>query len=406
MSSTSQPGATVGTGNPGTTTIPMPPTQTACPPAGTARAAVIRPLARGRDATIVYRKGPFGETFVRYDVVTHQKTTILSLNVGGELSQAQLSSDGQWLLFVAPQGKGQDYYNAIQMLRLDGQGLQTLYCSPATAGLSIMGMQWSLDDKTVIFSQGFVAEPPSYTVFVMDISKGIVQQELVKPASMMGFFAATWLDQTHVYLVRSDASGYPQALFLLDTTRGSQQNVNQLTLIRSPVPIGTFWSFDTSIDGSTIYTAQYQQPDVATSEGPSTISVQPATGGQPKTIYTDQMHAITDVRIMTRSLLAYVVDNHNSADTSENGLWMMYTDGTRPTRLTTSLNTGLNPYSQYTWSNFSRDGSMYAVEIDDGQRSALIFGSLTGSGPQTTLESESDSLVPGEIYTMVGWTTL
>lgn len=406
-SSTTQPVATVGTGNPGTTTIAMPPTQTACPPVGTARAAVLRPLVRGSDPVIVYRKGSIAETLLRYDVVTHKKTTLLSLNVGGQYSQAQISRDGQWLLFVAPQQDGQGFENAIQMVRLDGQGLQTLYCAPATAGISITNMQWSLDDKTVIFSQGSVSGgPASSTLQVMDISQGIVQQELVKPATMMGFFAVTWLDQTHVYLVSSDRNGYPQALFLLDTTKGSQQNVTQLTQIRSPAPVGTSWSFDTSIDGSKIYTAQCQHPDLGTDEGPSTISVQPATGGQSQTIHSDQMLAITTVRIMTRSLLAYVVHNQNSTDTAENGLWMMNTDGTRPTRLTTSLITLLNPDTQYSWSNFSRDGSMYAVGMNDGQRHALIFGSLTGSGPQTTLESEADGLSPGKTYSMVGWTTL
>jgi hypothetical protein len=411
--STGKAGSTPGTsttassGNAGKTTMAMPPTQTTCPPAGTARAAVVRPLARGSDPVIVYRKGSLGETFVRYDVVTHQKTTILSLNGAEPLSQVQLSSDGQWLLFVAPEGTGQDFYNAIQMVRLDGQGLQTLYCSSATTGFSIEGMQWGLDDKTVIFSQGDSSGgPASYTLQVMDMASGSVQPELVKPASMMGFFAVTWLDQTHAYLVQSDRSGYPQALFLLDTTGGSRQSVNQLTPILGPAPAGTSWSFDTSIDGSKIYTAHCQHPDMGTFEGPSTISVQPATGGQPTTIDSDQTHAITEVRIMTRSLLAYVVDNQNSGDTAENGLWMMNTDGTGSTRLTSGLTTVLNPGSQYTWANFSRDGSMYAVLINDGQQRALIFGSLTGNGSQTTLESEASALSPGEDYEMVGWTTL
>ena len=406
-SSTTQLGATAGTGNPGNTTNPMPPTQTACPPDGTARAAVMRPLASGSDATIVYRKDSLAATFLRYDVVTHQKTTILSLNAKEQLSQAQISGDGQWLLFVVSQGTRQNSYDAIQLLRLDGQGLQTLYCGSATADPTITGMQWGLDDKTVIFSQGnFSAGPASFNVQVMDISKGIVQQELVKPASMMGFFAVTWLNQTHVFLVSNDRNGYPQALFLLDTTRGANQSVNQLTQVLSPPPSGTSWSFDSSIDGSKIYTAQCQNPDMGTFEGPSTISVQPAAGGQPTTIYSDQTLAITFVRIINNSLLAYVVDNQNSATTAENGLWIMNTDGTKPTRLTTSLTTILNLDTQYTWSNFSRDGSMYAAWINDGQQLALIYGSLNGSGSPTTVETLPE-VGTGDVnaYYMVGWTT-
>ncbi len=403
------PKASAGTSNAGNITVPMPPTQTACPPAGTARAAVIRPLVRGRDATIVYRKGSQAESLVRYDVVTHQKTTILSLNVGGQYSQAQISSDGQWLLFVAPQRNGQGFEDAIQMVRLDGQGLQTLYCASPSAGPSIMNMQWDLDDKTVIFSQGSVqGGPDSYTLQLMDISKGIVQQELVTPANAMAFFATTWLDQTHVYLMNETSNGYPWALFLLDTSRGSQQSVNDLTEIRGPAPAGTSWSFDTTIDGSKIYAAQCQIPQQGTIEGPSTISVEPATGGQSTTIYSDQTLAIITVRIMTRSLLAYVVDNEgSSAGTAENGLWMMNLDGTGWTRLTTSLHTELNADTQYTWSNFSRDGSMYAVQFNDGQQHGLLFGSLTDRTQQPTiLEAEANDLVPGTSYFMVGWTTL
>ena len=407
-SSTPLPRASAGASNPSNTTIPMPPTQTACPPAGTARAAVIRPLARGSDATIVYRKGSFAESLVRYDVVTHQRTTILSLNVGGQYSQAQISRDGQWLLFVAPQRNGQGFENAIQLVRLDGRGLQTLYCASATAGPSIVDMQWDLDDNTVIFSQGSEqGGPASYSLQVMDLSKGIVQQELVKPATMMGFFATTWLDQTHVYLVNEDSNGFPQALYLLDTTRGSRQSVNELTQIRSPAPAGTAWSFDTSLDGTKIYTAQCQIPEQGTIEGPSTISVEPATGGQSTTIYSDQTLAIITVRIVTGSLLAYVVDNQGSAGTAENGLWKMNTDGTGSTRLTTSLHTELNPDTQYFWSNFSRDGSRYAVQFDDGQQHGLLFGSLIDTAQQPTiLEAEANDLVPGTSFFLVGWTTL
>ncbi|GAC1385403.1 MAG: hypothetical protein NVSMB33_14430 [Ktedonobacteraceae bacterium] len=398
----------------------MPPTQTSCPPNGTARPAVMRTLARGSDATIIYTSGSFGSTLSRYDVATHQKSTLLSVNYSG-FGEAQISKDGQWILFVTNiVANSQGFGDEIQMIRADGKGLQTLYCfGTGNSGLRIANMQWSIDDRNVIFSEGTEGQSggtPHYTLELMDIAKGTVQQELINPASTAGFFASTWLDQTHVYLLNRDINSASQALFLLDTTRGANQSFDELKEVLSlPMP-GTGWSFDTSIDSAKIYTAEYQNPtgvgvagiydQKASFSGPSTVRVQPATGGQSNTIYTAQSFAITNVRIVTSSLLAFVVDNQNAAGgTSENGLWKMNTDGTGPTRVRTSLYTYLNRNTQYTWSNFSRDSSMYAAQFDDGQQHGLIFGSLNGA-ESTTFEAQANDLVPGTYFSIVGWTTL
>src|SRR5579859_3453106 len=53
------------------TTVLMPPTQTSCPPTGTARAAITRPLVLGKDQNVVYFDNePTSGSLERYDVKT------------------------------------------------------------------------------------------------------------------------------------------------------------------------------------------------------------------------------------------------------------------------------------------------------------------------------------------------
>jgi Tol biopolymer transport system component len=110
---------------------------------------VMRPLALGSDANIVYTfnqgnnvgSGSFGE-LKRYDVRTGSKTVIAHIaNV--LIKGAQVSNDGQWILFLT----NTTSYDEMQMIRMDGQGLQTLYCNTA-----VFDLQWSPDHSMVVFS--------------------------------------------------------------------------------------------------------------------------------------------------------------------------------------------------------------------------------------------------------------
>src|SRR5258706_15106032 len=138
-------------------TVSMPPTLTSCPPAGTARAAALASLGLGSRQNIVYivNQGPSNAptlgTLKRYDVTTGNKTEILNLS-RTYISEAQVSADGQWILFVAV-ASGQA---RLQLIRMDGQGLETLhYASPPSNGAntasSLHDVQWSRDQKLVIF---------------------------------------------------------------------------------------------------------------------------------------------------------------------------------------------------------------------------------------------------------------
>src|SRR6266581_8689681 len=97
---------------------------TSCPTPGTARAASMPSMTLGTHPTIVYivNESTAG-TLKRYDVVTGAKVEIVKL-ASTNISEAQVSANGQWLLFVAHVA-GQV---KLQLIRMDGQFLQTLYC--------------------------------------------------------------------------------------------------------------------------------------------------------------------------------------------------------------------------------------------------------------------------------------
>jgi hypothetical protein len=60
-------------------------------------------------------------------------------------------------------------------------------------------------------------------------------------------------------------------------------------------------------------------------------------------------------------------------------------------------------FSQYFWSNVSRDGKSYALEMSSSStnRYTLLFGSLSGGTP-TTFADISD----GTVMQVAGWTRM
>src|SRR6266568_7307385 len=190
--------ATPGTTPPanGGTTAPVPPTLTSCPATGTARAAIMPPLALGNHQNIVYivnefqAQAPTFGTLKRYDISTTAKTEIIKIpNVW--ISDAQVSADGQWLLFISVT----DRKSKLQMIRMDGQGLQTLYCSNSTN--SFYDLQWSVNQKLIAFSNGS-------DIFLLNVLNGSLQR-MFHPGNLInqdieGYHIETWLDNTHLYL--------------------------------------------------------------------------------------------------------------------------------------------------------------------------------------------------------------
>jgi hypothetical protein len=249
------------------TTMLVPPTQTSCPPAGTARALVTAPLARGSHATIVYRViDSSASTLKRYDVTTGQRMEIVRLPsafIGG----AQVSADGQWVLFTS----GSKLNGVkLQVVRVDGQGLQTLYCDTTR---SISDVQWSTDQRLIAFESnagntGFIK--------LLRVSNGTIQTALSQPLNTpYAYQLRTWLDTNRLYLTRYDTDVPPDALAVLDLNKGLHQTVSNLVSVVKPEP-GAFQDFDNSYDGAHLFVAH--SPCAYSCSGPAEITVQPALG--------------------------------------------------------------------------------------------------------------------------------
>ncbi len=394
------------TGKPGpvtsvVTTVPMPPTQTSCPAPGAGRAAVMRPLALGNHANIAYlfnesdlRGTPtFGE-LKRYDVVTGSKTVIVRLD-HSQIAEAQVSGDGQWLLFVTEAPGTAE----LQMVRMDGQGLQTLYCAPPS---SIRATQWSPDHSLIVFSYG--AYSVQSRIYLFTMASGVVQLELSSSNANISYVARTWPDNTRVYLtaVVLNSPDPLKSLYILNTKKGGNQHNGDLLQVLKPSQPQYCWDFDSDYATTKLATSQCSVTFSPVSgrgvqRGPSTITTQPVNGGSQHTIYSSARYAVNQVRFQgySSTSLLLTIDNQNfganvAVDSSQNGLWRMNTDGSGLVRLSSdgaNSESSFNRFSQYPWSNVSRGGSMYVIQVSDVASKSpvtrLYVGSLSGGSPMS-----------------------
>src|SRR5712692_3451619 len=129
-----------------------PATQTSCPAVGTARAAVMTPFTLGSHQSIVYivnefqGHNPTFGTLKSYDVTTGNKTEIIKL-ANATIADAQISADGQWMAFSVAVGSTEK----LQLVRMDGQELQTLYCGNVDGTHFFYDLQWSANQQLVAF---------------------------------------------------------------------------------------------------------------------------------------------------------------------------------------------------------------------------------------------------------------
>jgi hypothetical protein len=360
------------------TTPPRPNLQTSCPATGKARPAMLLPRALGTHANIVYLTyEEQGFQIVRYDTVTKQKT-ILMKKPQGVILNAQISADGQWILFESPVSKR----DAIQLLRMDGRELQTLYCSPGNRGL-LNSLQWSPDQKKLVFNEGSKVE-------LLTLATGVFRQVALS-TTVLRYTPLTWLDNTRFYLKRIDRRDtLPErpGLFLLDTLTGNVSHILDTTTYCG--------DYDSSIDGKYLFLSicTFQSP---TLKGPSSIRVLPAEGGKANTIYRSTTYSIVSLRVVSRHTLLFIIHNTGTShvDHSHDGLWKINIDGTGLTRLASngiSEFSGFNSYTQYVWSTISRDGKTYVMKSEH----AFLIGSVDGGEPFA---------VSGDVN-LVGWTTL
>ncbi len=376
---------------------------TACPAPGKGRAAILPSLALGKHQNLIYHLSQYAtsgavvaSTLWRYDVTT-KGTTRIFLQSDRDIASSQVSADGRWILFSSvqySQNNKTTTNSKIQLVRVDGRYLQTLYC---VTGEGLNNVQWSTDQKSLAFLRTSNTSRAT-SVDLLNTSTGVVQTEFTS-SNTNPVNIGTWLDTKRIYLTNIATDASPNTIYLLDTRKGANQHFADLVTVYQG---SSFSSFDSSYNDKSLYVSQCQCGYGNT--GPSTISVRPATGGTAKTLYASTKYAITQVRAVTPTLLLFTIFNApfngSTVDKSHNGLWAIHTNGTGLTRLT-SGDASLNADSQYPWSNVSRNGKLYAVQMFDAPL-RLLVGSLSGGATTTVI-----SIPAAKVYTsVVGWTTM
>jgi Tol biopolymer transport system component len=388
-------------------TVAMSPTQTSCPSQGKGRPAVTAPITLGSDQNIVYVYNTSRTGLLRrYDLNTRQATTIVSLS-NVKISDAQVSKDGHYVLFLS-QVSGQP---AIQLIRIDGQGLQTLYCGYRKNGIppDISDLVWSPNQQLAAFLEPNPGGGPGAPIVqLLNLSNGTVQTEIT-PDNRSGYMLRAWLNNTEVYMTGyfTNQAAPPHDVYVLDLSKGLNQNNNtkRVALIQ-----GYNWDINLTPDGTQLILSQCgDSPTLDMPSAPGLISSQPVTGGVLKIIYASHVHAVTHARIISATTLLFILGNKFGAEPAPYdadlapGLWKINLDGTGLTQLTRDGRFLSDLHT--TWSSVSRDGRLYAVggyEYGATQFAVkLFYGSLSGgSATQFAITN------PGEDAQIAGWTTM
>lgn len=407
-------------------TVPMPATQTACPDANTARAAVIRPLLLGQFQNLVYIYNEVPQNtstaighLRRYDVSNGHKAEVVSSGI--RIDQAQISTDGQWVLFVSiPDPRSDPQHSALlQLVRMDGTGLQTLYCFPttsypdATHGTELpIAVQWSVDQKSILISVNTGKTSATSQVFLLDVASGSLRQ-LFQDQNDASFYysAVTWLDNTRFYIIKRGLSAPtpPATVYLMDASKATLASPGLTPVLTTPTR-QSYYSLDSSYDGTLLYSSYCL---LAGSPFSTNLQVGPAAGGSRHAIFQEQPHdCIETMRAVSSSTLLMLMEVGNSSGSGfKNEIWTMNLLGNSTRSLATltspdSGNTGyrLNPSSQFPWSNVSRDNGFYAVQaIDPIATNQTIFVSSLKGGDLTAVAVTN----PGSSsVSLAGWTTL
>lgn len=413
------------TSQPTVSTVAMPQTDVSCPAAGMARAAVMRPLALGSHQNLVYiyNEVPQNTTIAfghlrRYNAANGQKVDIVTSGI--RIDQAQVSSDGQWVLFLSiPDPRGDTQHSAmLQLVRMDGQGLQTLYCFPTvtysghgTSSSLPIAIQWSVDQKSIIFSVNTNNDTSAITL--LNVSTGTLRPLFLdQHDTLYNYSIVTLLDNTHAYIIKqgSSAPAPPATVFLMNVATATVTTPGLSTILTTPMRMSAF-AMDSSYDGTQLFTSYCLE---AASPVDTTISVGPATGGTRHTIYHQAPTVcVQNMRVISATTLFMLtqVFSNTSNNTSTMQVWTMHTDGSGQHTLTTlasaaGSNTSfdLNTSSQFPWSNVSRDGGNYALQSNNPatKQQSILVGSLHGGNATAiAITNSGESTV-----SLAGWTTM
>lgn len=384
---------------------------TDCPATGKARAAIMPTLLLGNHANVVYldsdRHDAYGtrtfDILERYDTVTAKKTAIVRV-ANASIIDAQVSSNGQWIMFISQQDQNTDYQ--IQLIRMDGTYLQTLYCFSSTDDTIF----WSPNQKLLAFEESAYPNPSSYPLQpgmpllrLLNLTNGNLQTEQLHTYTYTPLY---WLDNTRLALIHEiadpGANTFTTALYLLDTAKGPNQQPSDLRRINGPFTDVS--DFSSSIDSSQLFFTSCKG-SIKFIQPPCSINVQPMLGGKVSSIYLSKTLVINTLQVIDSTTLLFIVANE-VGDTSQNGLWKIHTDGTGLTHLLTEANPytaiSLSHFSLTPWSPVSRDGNMFALQVVANQ-TMLVVGSMQNKKLITLSSGSGGNWSESGI---VGWTTM
>jgi eukaryotic-like serine/threonine-protein kinase len=387
-SPTPQPGQATGTPTP-RYDIPMPVT--------------LPPITPGTHPNVVFftnsnpNRTSFTGLLERYDIVTRQSATILTMP-GAKIEEAQLSSDGQWILFIAYVTD----HDELGIVRIDGQHLQTLLAAPPYAGLN--SAQWSPNQQYIVFDQQPPESGPTIT-YLLDVQHTRLRPLLTSGngPNALAYAPRKWLSATQLALVSvQNSSSLVQNIYLLDTSKAGGQ-LQQVSGGSSSCK-----DFDANSDGTQLFISSCSIKDTQQGEtGSSTITVQPVNGGTPRTIFQSSTLAVQTIRFLQPHTLLLLTSSE---------LWTINTDGSGLRHVSGSSSPrylpnflSFAPYSQSSWANVSRDGSLFALQAVqsgvDTHTSSLAYSAFSDGVLHTFASAFVGLVSPGSDFYLAGWTT-
>lgn len=417
--------ATNGTQNNNGGSSQMPQTNASCPAANTARAAVMRPLALGSHQNLVYiyNDVPANTTtssgvLRRYNTATGQKANIATS--GLRIDQAQVSADGQWVLFLSvPDPRGDSQHSAmLQLVRMDGQGLQTLYCFSNTvssiqngASRLPISLQWSVDQKSILFSVD--TNHDTSQIFLLDVASGSLRELLNQHDPLYSYSVVTWLDATNFYVIKQGRSAPtpPATVFLMNASTATAANPGMVNILTTVTRMSDF-SVDSSSDGAHLYNSScllMNAPLFSTS-----IMAGPAKGGARSTFFKGTPQDCVQVLrvIAPNKLLVLAQVATEAGNAFSNDVWTLNTTPGANYNVVSILSVSpgdstrydFNETTQFTWSNVSRDNSFYALQASNpsAKTQSILIGSLNGGNAQAIATTSSGL----STVSLAGWTTM
>lgn len=429
-STTSANGGTPGStgGSTPTQTVQMPATQTSCPANGTARAAVMRPLhlGGGQNLVYIYNEVPQNTTIAyghlrRFNATTSQKTDIVTSGI--RIDQAQVSADGQWVLFLSvPDPRSDSQHSALlQLVRMDGQGLQTLYCFPtATSPIQNnsnklpISLQWSVNQQVIVFSINTgSANSTTSQIEMLNVSTGALTSLFQdQNDSLYNYSVVTWLDNTSIYVIKqgNSAPTPPATVFLMNTSTATAANPGLVNILTTTTR-QSYFSLDSSPDGKQLYNASCL---MAANPFNTTIMAGPATGGARSTIFQGTPQDCVQVlRVISPNKLLILAQVATEAGNAfSNDVWTLSTAPGSNYNVVSLLSVSpddqtsynFNETTQFIWSNVSRDGGSYALQAINptANTQSIMIGSLNGGSANAVATTN-----PGlSSVSLAGWTTM